>query len=161
MIKTGDKLPTGVMKKMGANGPEDVNIADFCKGRKIAFFSIPGAYTPTCSAKHLPGFIAHEAELKQAGIDEIVCFAVNDPFVMGAWGKSQDADGKVTMLADGSGDYTKALGLELDLTKAGLGMRGQRFAMVVNDGKIEHLAVEAGGEFKVSSAESVLASLKA
>lgn len=160
MIKEGDMLPKGKMKKMGANGPEEINISEFCDNRKVVFFSVPGAFTPTCSAKHLPGFVEKSAEIKNLGVDEIVCFAVNDPFVMGAWSKDQQADGKVQLMADGSGDFTNALGLSLDLTAAGLGMRGQRFAMVVDKGKVTHLAVEEGGAFKVSSAESVIGALK-
>ncbi len=156
MIKSGDKLPSGSLKEMGANGPEDVSIDALCKGKKIVFFSVPGAFTPTCSAKHVPGFVARADDFKKLGFDEIVCFAVNDPFVMGAWGKDQKSAGIVRMMADGSGTFTKSLGLELDLTAAGLGMRGKRFAMVVENGTITHLAVEEGGAFKVSSAESVL-----
>lgn len=159
MIKAGDKLPEGSLKKMGVNGPEDISLAALSKGRKIVIFSLPGAYTPTCSAKHVPSFVAHYDALKAAGVDEIICFAVNDCFVMDAWGKAQGVGDKITMLADGSGAYTKILGLELDLVAAGLGMRGQRYAMIVNDGTVAHLAVEEGGAYDVSSAESVLAAL--
>src|SRR5579862_3872684 len=122
-IKVGDKIPETTFMKPGANGPEAVESADFFKGRKVALFSVPGAFTPTCSAKHLPGFIDNAAQLKGKGVDEIACTAVNDAFVMGAWGKAANADGKVTMLADGSGDFARAVELEMDGTKFGLGMR--------------------------------------
>ncbi len=158
-IKVGDKLPETTFVKMTENGPEPVDSSNFFAGRKVALFSVPGAFTPTCSAKHLPGFIEKEAELKAKGVDEIACTAVNDPFVMGAWGKSASAEGKVTMLADGNGSFAKAVGLEMDGTKFGLGMRGQRFSMLVNDGVVEQLNVEAGGEFRVSSADYMLQQL--
>lgn len=159
MIKVGDKLPNVGFKAMGDNGPEPVEADDLFKGKKVVLFSVPGAFTPTCSAKHLPGFVEKADEIKAKGVDTIACVAVNDPFVMGAWGKDQSVGDKVVMLADGSGDWTKAVGLELDLTAAGLGLRGQRFAMVVDDGVVSHLAVEEGGAFEVSSAEKVLEAL--
>jgi peroxiredoxin len=158
-IKVGDKIPDTTFMKATANGPEPVESADFFKGRKVALFSVPGAFTPTCSAKHLPGFVDNAAQLKAKGVDEIACTAVNDAFVMGAWSKSANADGKVTMLGDGSGDFAKALGLEMDGTKFGLGMRGQRFSMIVDDGVVSELNVEAPGEFKVSTAEHMLGQL--
>ena len=158
-IKVGDRIPDTTFMKATANGPEPVESADFFKGRKVALFSVPGAFTPTCSAKHLPGFVDNAAQLKAKGVDEIACTAVNDAFVMGAWSKSANADGKVTMLGDGSGDFAKALGLEMDGTKFGLGMRGQRFSMVVDDGVVKELNVEAPGEFKVSSAEYLMEQL--
>jgi peroxiredoxin len=158
-IKVGDRIPDTTFMKATANGPEPVESADFFKGRKVALFSVPGAFTPTCSAKHLPGFVDNAAQLKAKGVDEIACTAVNDAFVMGAWSKSANADGKVTMLGDGSGDFAKALGLEMDGTKFGLGMRGQRFSMVVDDGVVKELNVEAPGEFKVSTAEHMLGQL--
>lgn len=158
-IKQGDAVPETNFTKPGSDGPEAVTSQDFFKGRKVAVFSVPGAFTPTCSAKHLPSFIENEAELKAKGIDEIACTAVNDAFVMGAWSKSAGADGKVTMLADGNGDFVKAMGLELDGSKFGLGQRGQRFSIVVNDGVVEQLNVEAPGEYKVSSAEHMLSQL--
>jgi peroxiredoxin len=158
-IKVGDKIPDTTFMKATANGPEPVESADFFKGRKVALFSVPGAFTPTCSAKHLPGFVDNAAQLKAKGVDEIACTAVNDAFVMGAWSKSANADGKVTMLGDGSGDFAKALGLEMDGTKFGLGMRGQRFSMIVDDGTVTELNVEAPGEFKVSTAEHMLGQL--
>jgi peroxiredoxin len=158
-INVGDTLPETTFVKMTENGPEPVESKEFFAGKKVALFSVPGAFTPTCSAKHLPGFIDKEADLKAKGIDEIVCTAVNDPFVMGAWGKSAGADGKVTMLADGNGSFAQAVGLTMDGSKFGLGTRGQRFAMILNDGVVEQLHVEGPGEFRVSSAEHVLEQL--
>ena len=158
-IKVGDRIPDTTFMKATANGPEPVESADFFKGRKVALFSVPGAFTPTCSAKHLPGFVDNAAQLKAKGVDEIACTAVNDAFVMGAWSKSANADGKVTMLGDGSGDFAKALGLEMDGTKFGLGMRGQRFSMVVDDGVVKELNVEPSGEYGISSGEAMLEKL--
>jgi len=158
-IQVGDKLPEATFAVMTENGPEQVNSQDYFAGRKVALFSVPGAFTPTCSAKHLPGYIEKQAELKAKGIDEIACTAVNDPFVMGAWSKASGADGKVTLLADGNGAFAKAVGLEMDGSKFGLGTRGQRYAMVVNDGTVEQLHVEAPGEFRVSSADYLLEQL--
>lgn len=158
-IKEGDKVPSVGLKKLGENGPEDVDPATYFGGRKVVLFSVPGAFTPTCSAKHLPGFVAHADAIKAKGVDAIACLAVNDAFVMGAWGKDQSADGKVDMLADGSGAFTTDMGLELDLVGAGLGMRGKRFAMIVEDGTVTHLAVEEPGAFEVSSAEAIMAKL--
>lgn len=159
MIKVGDKMPTTGVKTMGENGPEAVDLVAMFSGRKVVIFSLPGAFTPTCSAKHLPGFVGHIDALKAKGVDEVACLAVNDAFVMGAWGESQGADGKVTMLADGSGDLTKALGIELDLVAAGLGVRGQRCALIVDDGTVTHFALEEAGAFEVSSAEAILEAL--
>lgn len=158
-ISVGDKLPSTTFMTMADNGPEPVESDSYFAGRRVALFSVPGAFTPTCSAKHLPGFIDKAASLKAKGVDEIACTAVNDPFVMGAWGKSAGAEGSVTMLADGNGAFVKALGLEMDGTKFNLGSRGQRFSMIVNDGVVEQLNVEAPGDFKVSSAEHMLESL--
>ncbi len=155
-ISVGDRIPSTNFVQPTADGPSGVASDDFFKGKRVALFSVPGAFTPTCSAKHLPGFVEHAAELKAKGIDEIACTAVNDAFVMGAWGKASGVDGKVTMLADGNGDFVKAVGLEMDGSKFGMGPRGQRFAMVVNDGTVEHLFVEGPGEFRVSSAEYML-----
>ncbi len=157
-IKVGDKIPDTTFMKATANGPEAVESADFFKGRKVALFSVPGAFTPTCSAKHLPGFIDNAAQLKAKGVDEIACTSVNDAFVMGAWGKSADAAG-ITMLADGNGDFAEALGLTMDGSKFGMGQRSQRYSMIVNDGVVEQLNVEAPGEFKVSSAEYLLSEI--
>jgi len=158
-IKAGDKLPSVTLTKMTENGPEAVETDAFFAGRKIALFSVPGAFTPTCSAKHLPGFVDKADELKAKGIDEVVGTAVNDAFVMGAWGKSAGTDGKVTLLADGNGLFAEALGLTMDGSKFGLGKRGQRFSMIVEDGTVAVLNVEGPGEFKVSSAEHMLGQL--
>ncbi|MEZ5499695.1 MAG: peroxiredoxin [Steroidobacteraceae bacterium] len=155
-IKVGDKMPAGSFKVMTAEGPKDLTSEQLFKGKKVVLFSVPGAFTPTCSAKHLPGFVQNDAALRAKGVDTIACLAVNDAFVMGAWGKSAGADGKVTMLADGNGDYTRALGLELDARGFGMGMRGQRFAIVAKDGVAIAVEVEGPGEFKVSSAENIL-----
>lgn len=158
-IKTGDKIPSTGFVEMTAEGPNAISSDDFFKGKRVALFSVPGAYTPTCSAKHLPGFVEKADALKAKGIDEIACTAVNDAFVMGAWGKANGVEGKVTMLADGNGDFAKAVGLEMDGSKFGMGHRGQRFAMIVNDGVVEQLHVEAPGEFRVSAAEYILEQL--
>jgi len=158
-IAVGDSLPAATLVRMTDDGPEKVETKDFFAGRRIALFSVPGAFTPTCSAKHLPGFIDKADALKAKGIDEVVGTAVNDAFVMGAWGKSAGADGKVTLLADGNADFVRAMGLEMDGSAYGMGTRGKRFAMVVDDGKVEKLFVEAPGEFRVSSADHMLAEL--
>lgn len=157
-ITVGDTIPAATLTQATAEGPAPVATADFFKGRRVALFSVPGAFTPTCSARHLPSFIEKAGELKAKGIDEIAATAVNDAFVMGAWGKSAGADG-ITMLADGNGEFVKALGLEMDGSKFGMGTRGQRFSMVVNDGVVEQLNVEAPGEYRVSSAEHMLSQL--
>ncbi|MGE3693286.1 MAG: peroxiredoxin [Novosphingobium sp.] len=157
-IAVGDKVPDVKLMKAGESGPEPVQTGDYFKGKRVALFSVPGAFTPTCSAKHLPGYVQNAGALKAKGIDEIVCTAVNDAFVMGAWGRA-DGSPEITMLGDGSGDFAKALGLELDLSGGGLGKRGQRFSMVVNDGTVEQLNIEAAGEFKVSAAEHMLGQL--
>lgn len=158
-IKVGDKLPKVTFMKATPDGPQPVDSEDYFKGRKVALFSVPGAFTPTCSARHLPSFVDKEAELKSRGVDEIACTAVNDAFVMGAWGKGADASDKVTMLADGNGDFAKAVGLEMDGFRFGMGSRGQRFSMVVNDGVVETLNVEEPGAYSVSSAEHMLEQL--
>jgi len=158
-IKIGDALPAGKFKTMVEGSPQEITTSQLFDGKRVLLFSVPGAFTPTCDAKHLPGYISNAAELKKRGIDTIACMAVNDVFVMGAWGKAAGAEGKVLMLADGSGDYARALGLELDLTGAGMGMRGQRFALVAKNGVVEQLNVEAPREFKVSAAEAVLCQL--
>ncbi|MCH7629133.1 MULTISPECIES: peroxiredoxin [Novosphingobium] len=157
-ISVGDKLPDVKLVKATQDGPEAVQSADYFAGKRVALFSVPGAFTPTCSAKHLPGFVDKAADLKAKGIDEIACTAVNDPFVMKAWGAASGSD-DVTMLADGNADFAKAVGLTMDGSGFGLGTRGQRFAMVVNDGVVEQLHVEAPGDFKVSSAEYMLEQL--
>jgi peroxiredoxin (alkyl hydroperoxide reductase subunit C) len=158
-IKVGDTIPAMKLMQATADGPKEVTTDELFKGKKVALFAVPGAFTPTCSAKHLPGFVEHASSLKAKGVDSIICMAVNDAFVMGAWGKSQGVGDDIIMLADGSAQFTKALGLELDLVARGLGVRSQRFAMVVTDGKVTHLAVEAPGGFDVSRAEAVLAAL--
>jgi peroxiredoxin len=157
-IAVGDKLPDVKLMKAGESGPEAIQTGDYFAGRKVALFSVPGAFTPTCSAKHLPGFVDKAAELKAKGVDEIVCTAVNDAFVMGAWGKAAGSS-DVTMLADGNGDFAKAVDLVMDGSGFGMGSRGQRFSMVVNDGVVETLNVEAPGTFEVSSAEHMLGQL--
>ncbi len=157
-IAVGDKLPDVKLTKPTADGLEPVQTAEYFAGKKVALFSVPGAFTPTCSAKHLPGFVEKAAELKAKGVDEIVCTAVNDPFVMKAWGAaSGSAD--VTMLADGNAEFATALGLTMDGSGYGLGTRGQRFSIIVNDGTVEQLNVEGPGEFKVSTAEYMLEQL--
>ena len=158
-VKVGDKVPSAKMKQMSADGPKDVSTDDFFKGKKVALFAVPGAFTPTCSAKHLPGFVNQAAELKKKGIDTIACVSVNDAFVMDAWGKAQSVGDKVAMLGDGNGEFTKAMGLELDGTPNGLGQRSQRYAMVVDNGVIKQLYVEQPRAFEVSSAEHVLKNL--
>lgn len=157
-ISVGDKMPDVKLVKATPDGPEQVQSSDYFAGKKVALFSVPGAYTPTCSARHLPGFVEKADELKAKGIDEIACTAVNDAFVLGAWKKANDADA-VTMLADGNGDFAQAIGLTMDGSGFGMGQRGQRFSMVVNDGVVEQLNVEAPGDFKVSSAEHMLGQL--
>lgn len=158
-IKVGDRIP--VMKLMTAtrDGPKEVSTEELFKGRKVVLFAVPGAFTPTCSAKHLPGFVQNAAAIRAKGVDAIVCLAVNDVFVMGAWARDQGVDDDIVMLADGSGAFTRALGLELDLVARGLGVRSQRFALVAEDMKVTHLAVEPPGGFDVSRAESILAVL--
>ena len=157
-IAVGETIPDVKLMKAAEAGNEAVQAADYFKGRRVALFSVPGAFTPTCSAKHLPGYVEQAGALKAKGIDEIACTAVNDAFVLGAWNVASGSQ-DITMLADGNGDFAKAVGLELDLTGGGLGHRGQRFSMVVNDGQIEQLNIEAPGEFKVSSAEHMLGQL--
>ena len=158
-IKPGDRIPEGKLKVMGADRPETVDAQELLGKGRVVLFSVPGAFTPTCNAKHLPGFVEKAAALRARGVAKIVCLAVNDVFVMGAWGKSAGVGDAIVMAADGNGDYTRALGLELDARGAGMGMRGQRFALVIEDSVVKQVHVEAPGEFKVSSAEHILASL--
>ncbi len=158
-IKVGDKLPDTTFMEMTGNGPEPRTTADIFARKTVVFFAVPGAFTPTCSARHLPGFVEKADELKAKGIDEIVCSAVNDVFVMDAWGQSAGAGDKVRMLADGNGAFAKALGLELDASGFGMGERSQRYSMIVKDGVVSELNVEDGGEFKVSSADYMLGQL--
>jgi peroxiredoxin len=154
-ISVGERLPSATLVKVTADGPDQIDTDTFFAGRTVALFAVPGAYTPTCSARHLPGFVQQAEALKAKGVDEIACTAVNDAFVLGAWAKSSEADG-VTMLADGNGDFAAALGLTMDGSKFGMGTRSQRYAMLVEDGVVKQLHVEAPGEFKVSSAEHLL-----
>jgi peroxiredoxin len=158
-IKAGERMPAGTLKQMTKDGPQDLTTEQLFKGKKVVLFSVPGAFTPTCDAKHLPGFVEHAAAIKAKGVDTIACMAVNDVFVMNAWGKSANVADKVTMLADGNGDYAKALGLEMDARGFGMGLRGQRFAVIVNDGVATHVNVEAPREFRVSAADYVLGQL--
>jgi len=157
-IKTGDKIPACTLKTMGEKGPVDITTKEIFAGKKVVLFAVPGAFTPGCSVTHLPGFVVNADKIKAKGVDTIVCMSVNDAFVMGAWGKAQNAE-ELLMLADGNGDFTAALGLVLDGTGFGLGKRSQRFAMIVQDGTITHLNVEPGPGIDVSSAEKILALL--
>jgi peroxiredoxin len=157
-IKVGDKIPTASFMTFTAEGPAPLSSEDLTAGKTVAMFALPGAYTPTCSAKHLPGFKDHAAELKAKGVDTIACVSVNDVFVMNAWGKSQEA-GDILMLADGNGDFTRAVGLDFDASKFGMGVRSQRYSMVIKDGVVTQLNVEQPGAFEVSSAEYLLKQL--
>jgi glutaredoxin/glutathione-dependent peroxiredoxin len=159
-INVGDKLPSVTLRQVTPEGPKEISTEDFFRGRKIVLLAVPGAFTPACSQRHLPGFVDKAAEIKAKGIDEIACVAVNDPAVMGAWGKDQKTAGKVTMLADGSGDFARALGLELDLTKGGLGIRSKRYSMLVDNGVVKSLNVEQQpGQVETSGAEAMLKAL--
>jgi peroxiredoxin len=165
-IKVGDNLPDGTLTEFFdvetgacAVGPNAFQVADLVKGKKIALFAVPGAFTPTCSAKHLPGYVAKAGELLAKGVDEIWCVSVNDAFVMGAWGRDQKAGGKVRMLADGAATWTKALGLEMDLTARGMGVRSQRYSAVIDNGVVTKLNIEAAGKFEVSDVDTMLAQL--
>lgn len=163
MIKAGDTLPDGILNEFievetaGCSiGPNSFNVKDMVKGKKIIVFGLPGAFTPTCSAKHVPGYVAHYNDFKAKGVDEIWCVAVNDAFVMGAWAKDQHTQGKVRMFGDGSATWTKALGLELDLVARGMGVRMQRFSMLVDNGMVKAINLEGPGKFEVSNAETML-----
>ncbi|GIX10024.1 peroxiredoxin [Elioraea sp.] len=158
-IKVGDTIPSVKLMQATPDGPREVSTDEIFKGRTVVLFAVPGAFTPTCSAKHLPSFLHNIDALKAKGVDTIACMAVNDVFVMDAWAKSQGVGDRIVMLADGSGALTRALGLELDLTARGLGIRSQRFALVAKDGVVTHLAVEAPGGFEVSKGEAILAVL--
>ena len=158
-INVGDAVPEMTLVKATADGPAPITTAELFGGRTVALFSVPGAFTPTCSAKHLPGYVEQADSLKAKGVDEVVCVSVNDAFVMAAWGKSAHADGKVTMIADGNGDFSKALGLTFDGSAYGMGLRGQRFSMLVKDGRVAQLNIEPPGAFGVSSAEHLMAQL--
>jgi len=159
MIKVGDKIPPVKLKHMTAEGIKDITTDDLFRGKKVVLFALPGAFTPTCSAKHLPGFVQRAPEIRAKGVDTIACLSVNDAFVMNAWGKDQKVEDKVLMLADGNGDFTRAVGLEMDGSGYGLGQRSRRYAMVVQDGVVKALNVEAPGAFEVSSAEAILKAL--
>jgi glutaredoxin/glutathione-dependent peroxiredoxin len=158
-IKVGDKIPSVTLRYLTSEGPKAVSSDEFFAGKKVALFAVPGAYTRTCSQRHLPSYVAHAAEIKAKGVDTIACIAVNDPFVMGAWGKEHQADDKIVMLGDGSGDFTRAIGLELDRIKEGMGIRSQRYSMLVDNGVVKALHVEQPGQYEVSSAEAMLKAL--
>mgnify|MGYP003683862771 FL=1 len=155
-ISVGEKMPSGTLTTMTADGPKPVSTDELFAGKKVVLFSVPGAFTPTCSMKHLPGFVTQAETLKAQGVDTIICTAVNDVFVMDAWGKSANADGKVLMAADGNGDFVSSLGLELDASGFGMGKRGQRFSVVVDNGVATHVNIEGPGEFTVSNAETAV-----
>jgi glutaredoxin/glutathione-dependent peroxiredoxin len=158
-IKVGDKIPDAKLTQMTADGPAPISTSDIFKGKKVVLFAVPGAFTPTCSAKHLPGFVGKADAIKAKGVDTIACVSVNDVFVMNAWGKDQHADGKVMMLADGNGEFTKAMGLELDGKGFGMGTRSQRYSLIAEDGVVKTLNVEKPGAFEASSAETALSQL--
>jgi peroxiredoxin len=162
-IKVGDRLPDGTLTELISDerpgctiGPNAFNVSDLTKGKKVVIFGVPGAFTPTCSAKHVPSYVQNLDKLKAKGVNEVWCVAVNDAFVMGAWGKDQKADNKVRMMADGSAVFTKALGLEMDLTSRGMGVRSQRYSMLVDNGVVKAVNVEAPGKFEVSDADTIL-----
>ncbi len=168
MIQVGDRIPAATLMEYSevegngcSIGPNPVDVQKAAAGKTIAVFALPGAFTPTCSAKHVPGFVQHAADFKGAGVDEIWCLSVNDAFVMGAWARDQKTDGKVRMLADGSADFAKATGLTLDLTGRGMGLRSNRYSMLIKDGVVQSLNIEAPGKFEVSDAETLLAQAKA
>jgi peroxiredoxin len=160
-INVGDKIPSATLKQMTPEGPKDITTDELFRGKKVALFAVPGAFTPACSQRHLPGYVEKAADIKAKGVDEIACVAVNDIFVMNAWGKDQRAEGKVRMLADGSGDFARALGLDLDLTRGGLGIRSKRYSMLVDNGVVKALNVEQQqpGQVEASSAEAMLRAL--
>jgi peroxiredoxin len=158
-IKVGDRVPSATLTQMKGGAPQPVKTEDLFAGKQVALFALPGAFTPTCSAKHLPGFVQHADDLKRKGVDVIACVSVNDAFVMGAWGEHQSVGDKVMMLADGNGEFTRALGLEMDASKYGMGKRSQRYSMLVDNGVVKQLYVEEPGAFAVSSAEHMLQQL--
>ncbi|MCH7485517.1 MAG: peroxiredoxin [Proteobacteria bacterium] len=158
-IKVGDRIPSVSLNVMGADGPQTIGTDDIFKGKLVALFGLPGAFTPTCSARHLPGFVEAADALKAKGVDSIVCLSVNDAFVMAAWGKDQNVGDKVELVADGSANFTKAAGLELDLTERGLGLRSQRFSMVVDDGVVKSLNIDEPGKLEITGAEKLLEQL--
>lgn len=154
-LKVGDRIPSSTLTHMTADGPKPIKTDELFAGKKVVVFGLPGAFTPTCSASHLPGFVVNADKIKAKGVDEIVCLSVNDAFVMDAWGKTQNAE-ELHMVGDGNADFAKAIGLQLDLTARGMGVRVQRFAMIVEDGVVKHMNVEAPGKFEVSSAEKMM-----
>ncbi len=158
-IGVGDTIPSGTLTKMGESGPQPISTDDLFGGKKVVLFAVPGAFTPTCSAKHLPGFIEKADQIRAKGVDTIACLSVNDVFVMDAWGKDQNAGGKVDMLADGSADVTRALDTVLDLTDRGLGVRSRRYSMIVDNGTVTRINLEDGGGFEVSDADTILGQL--
>ena len=158
-IKVGDKIPSAKLRVMTSEGPKDISTDEIFKGKKVVLFALPGAFTPTCSAKHLPGFVQNAASIRGKGVDTIACLSVNDAFVMGAWGKDQKVGDKVMMLADGNAEFSRALGLENDFSGYGMGVRSKRYAMVVDNGVVKALNVEKPGAFEVSSAEAILKAL--
>lgn len=157
-VEVGDRIPPVTLQHMSDGGPKEISTGELFGGKKVVLLAVPGAFTPTCSAAHLPGFVVNADAIKAKGVDDIVCTSVNDVFVMDAWGKAQNADA-IHMVADGSGDFASALGLEFDLTERGLGVRSQRYAMIVNDGVVEVLNLDEPGKFEVSSAEAILEKL--
>ena len=158
-IQVGDRIPDAVLTTPSAEGPKPISTDEIFKGKKVALFAVPGAFTPTCSARHMPGFVENADAIRAKGVDTIACVSVNDVFVMKAWGEDQKVGDKILMLADGSGTFTKALGLEMDANRFGMGTRSQRYSMIVDDGVVKELNVEQGGEFKVSAADYLLAQL--
>ncbi len=158
-IREGERIPVATLKHKTAEGIEDISTDELFSGKKVVVFALPGAFTPTCSAKHLPGFVERSDEIKSKGVDTIACLSVNDAFVMEAWGRDQNVGDKVMMLADGNGDFSKALGLDLDASGFGMGLRSQRYAMIVDDGVVQKLTIDPPGIFEGSSAEAVLAAL--
>ncbi len=155
-VQVGDNVPNIELAVMGSEGPESITSDELFTGKKVVLFALPGAFTPTCSAAHLPGYVVNNDEIKARGVDTIACLSVNDAFVMGAWGEAQNVEDNILMLADGSGNFTQAMGLELDLTSRNMGVRSQRYAMIVDNGVVTHLNVEDGPAFEVSNAESIL-----
>ncbi|MFT6546552.1 MAG: peroxiredoxin [Bacteriovoracaceae bacterium] len=158
-IQVGDKLPSATLTTMTAEGPKPLTTSELCEGKKVVLFAVPGAFTPTCSVQHLPGFLENAQSFKDKGVDTVACVSVNDPFVMGAWGKDREVGENLMMLSDGNGDFTAAIGLEMDGSGFGLGTRSQRYAMIVDDGVVSTLNVESGPGLDVSSAETILSEL--
>mgnify|MGYP000051147592 FL=1 len=158
-IQVGDRLPSATLTTMTAEGPKPLTTSELCEGKKVVLFAVPGAFTPTCSVQHLPGYVENAQSLKDRGVDAVACVSVNDPFVMGAWGKDREVGEDLMMLSDGNGDFTAAIGLEMDGSGFGLGTRSQRYAMIIDDGVVSTLNVESGPGLDVSSAETILSEL--